>query len=44
VAGLILHKLARFPKEGEIVTLGRFRVEIVDMDERRIDKLLFHNP
>ena len=44
VAGLILHKLGRFPKEGEIVTLGRFRVEIVDMDERRIDKLLFHNP
>lgn len=43
VAGLILQKLGRFPKEGEIVTLGRFRVEIVDMDERRIDKLLFHN-
>jgi putative hemolysin len=43
VAGLVLHKLGRFPKEGEIVTLGRFKVEIVDMDERRIDKLLFHN-
>ncbi len=43
VAGLILYKLGRFPKEGEIVTLGRFKVEIVDMDERRIDKLLFHN-
>jgi putative hemolysin len=43
VAGLILHRLGRFPKEGEIVTLGRFKVEIVDMDERRIDKLLFHN-
>jgi len=43
VAGLILHKLGRFPKEGEIVTLGRFKVEIIDMDERRIDKLLFHN-
>jgi len=43
VAGLILHKLGRFPKEGEIVTLGRFKVEIVDMDERRIDKLLFHS-
>ena len=43
VAGLILYRLGRFPKEGEIVTLGRFKVEIVDMDERRIDKLLFHN-
>ncbi len=41
VAGLILHKLERFPKEGEIVTIGRHDVEIVDMDERRIDKLLF---
>ena len=42
VAGLILNNLGRFPKEGEIVTLGRFKVEIIDMDERRIDKLLFH--
>lgn len=42
VAGLILYKLGRFPKEGEIVTLGRFKVEVIDMDERRIDKLLFH--
>ncbi|ESQ74663.1 hemolysin family protein [Asticcacaulis sp. AC402] len=43
LAGLILNELGRFPKEGEIVHLGRFKVEIVDMDERRIDKVLFHN-
>jgi putative hemolysin len=42
VAGLILHRLERFPTEGEILRLGRYRVEVIDMDERRIDKLLFH--
>jgi putative hemolysin len=29
------------PGEGEILQLGRFEVEIIDMDDRRIDKLLF---
>ena len=41
VAGLVLHKLSRVPNEGEILQLGRFEVEVVDMDDRRIDKLLF---
>jgi putative hemolysin len=41
VAGLVLHKLSRVPHEGEILQLGRFEVEVVDMDDRRIDKLLF---
>lgn len=41
VAGLILHRLGHIPKEGEKVHLGHYDVEIVDMDERRIDKLLF---
>lgn len=41
VAGLVLHRLGRFPTEGEKVAIGRFEVEIVDMDERRIDKLIF---
>ena len=42
VAGAVLHKLGRFPREGEIVAIGAYKVEIIDMDERRIDKLLFH--
>src|SRR6478672_2390083 len=41
VAGLVLHQLSRVPNEGEILQLGRFEVEIIDMDDRRIDKLLF---
>ena len=41
VAGLVLHHLSRLPQEGEILQLGRFEVEVIDMDDRRIDKLLF---
>lgn len=41
VAGLVLHKLSRVPDEGEVLQLGRFEVEVIDMDDRRIDKLLF---
>lgn len=43
VAGLVLHHLSRVPDEGEILQLGRFEVEIIDMDDRRIDKLLFRS-
>ncbi len=41
VAGLVLHHLSRVPNEGELLQLGRFEVEVVDMDDRRIDKLIF---
>lgn len=40
-AGLVLNHLGRLPREGEVFDMGSWRVEIVDMDERRIDKLLF---
>lgn len=41
VAGLILHQLSRVPDEGEVLQVGRYEVEVVDMDDRRIDKLIF---
>ena len=41
VAGLVLHHLSRVPSEGDILQLGRFEVEVIDMDDRRIDKLIF---
>ena len=41
VAGLVLHQLSRVPDEGEVLQVGRFEVEVIDMDDRRIDKLLF---
>ncbi len=40
VAGLILDRLGRIPAEGEILHLGAFDVEIVDMDGSRIDKVI----
>jgi putative hemolysin len=40
-AGLILHHLGRFPEEGETLRVGKFTVEVIDMDDRRIDKLIF---
>jgi putative hemolysin len=40
VAGLVLHHLRRLPQLGETFTAAGWRFEIVDMDDRRIDKLL----
>lgn len=40
-AGLVLQRLGHLPTEGETLSYGGYRIEIVDMDERRIDKLLF---
>jgi len=43
-AGLALDVLARIPAEGESFEFEGWRVEIVDMDGNRIDKLLFIPP
>lgn len=40
-AGLLLHEVGRLPQEGEVFRFGGYEVEVVDMDDRRIDKLLF---
>jgi putative hemolysin len=40
-AGLALERLARIPAEGDTFELGPWKVEVVDMDGKRIDKLLF---
>jgi putative hemolysin len=40
-AGLVLHHLGRLPQKGEIVTIDRYVVEVMQMDGRRIDKLIF---
>jgi putative hemolysin len=39
-AGLVLNALGRIPGTGERLRLGRWSIEVVDMDGRRIDKLL----
>ena len=40
VAGLVLHLSAELPQVGQWVRVGDWRIEVVDMDGRRIDKLL----
>jgi len=40
-AGLALEKLARIPVDGDSFDLDGWKVEVVDMDAKRIDKLLF---
>ena len=44
VAGLVLHEIGRLPAEGDVFEIAGFRVEVIDMDDRRIDKLLFTPP
>lgn len=39
VAGLVMTSLARIPTEGDAVELHGWRIEVVDMDRNRIDKL-----
>lgn len=40
VAGFVLAQLQHLPKVGEHVTVGGWRFEVVDLDGRRIDKIL----
>ncbi|PIZ76665.1 HlyC/CorC family transporter [Candidatus Peregrinibacteria bacterium CG_4_10_14_0_2_um_filter_38_24] len=40
LAGFILHHLKRVPKEGEKFVNNGFELEIIDLDGRRIDKVL----
>ncbi len=43
LAGMILDHMGRIPKVGDKVTIGNFIFEIVDMDGRRIDKVLIRH-
>ena len=40
VAGYVLSHLAHLPSTGETVVAGGWRFEVVDMDGRRIDKVI----
>lgn len=40
VAGLVIHMMKALPKLGDHVDVGPWRIEVVDLDGRRIDKLL----
>jgi putative hemolysin len=40
VAGLVIHMVKALPRLGDHVDVGPWRIEVVDLDGRRIDKLL----
>jgi putative hemolysin len=40
VAGLVMTELGHLPEVGEWLDLSGWRIEVVDLDGRRIDKLL----
>jgi putative hemolysin len=42
VAGLVIEEMGRLPKLGEYFQIGNWRIEVIDLDGRRIDKLLVH--
>lgn len=42
LAGFLTFSLQRIPKEGDIVDHGSLRLEIMDMDGHRVDKVLIH--
>jgi putative hemolysin len=44
VAGLVIDALRRLPRTGEAVEIGGWRFEVVDMDGRRVDKVLAQAP
>jgi putative hemolysin len=44
VSGLILHELGRIPKIGDATDWSGLRLEVVDMDGQRIDRVLVSRP
>ncbi|MCS6989721.1 MAG: hemolysin family protein [Chloroherpetonaceae bacterium] len=41
VAGFVMHQLGAIPKEGQAFSWNGARFEVVDMDGRRVDKILY---
>jgi putative hemolysin len=44
IAGLIMKQMGRIPKEADVILLDHLRIEVMDMDGRRVDKILVHQP
>jgi putative hemolysin len=40
LAGLILEQLGRIPRPGEVLVVNGWRLEVVDLDGHRIDKVI----
>ena len=44
VAGLVLNQIGHLPRLGEAFEAAGWRIEVVDLDDRRIDKVLVTRP
>lgn len=44
IGGFVMDQLGRIPEAGEFVEVDQYRIEVVDMDGNRIDKLLVQRP
>ncbi|MBC7532343.1 MAG: HlyC/CorC family transporter [Oligoflexus sp.] len=42
IAGLLMQQMGRIPREGDVLQLENLRIEVVDMDGRRVDKILVY--
>jgi putative hemolysin len=40
MSGFIMYKLGQIPKEGDIINYGMYQFEVLDMDGKRVDKIL----
>lgn len=40
MSGFIMYRLGRIPKEGDVINFGKYQFEVVDMDGKRVDKIL----
>ena len=40
LGGLMLERMGRVPMEGDAIEIGTFRLEVMDMDGRRVDRVL----
>jgi len=40
LGGFMMSKLGKIPEEGDVVNYSSYKFEIVDMDEKRVDKVL----
>jgi putative hemolysin len=40
VAGFVIDEMGRLPEVGEVLTKGQWRFEVIDLDGRRVDKII----
>ena len=44
LGGMVMHRMGRVPEAGDLFDVEGFRFEVVDMDGKRVDKVLVYPP